>query len=119
LNPEYGDITDPETGTDLKLTYGKPAGAQFPQTKIVPRRRSSPMHDNTERASELLESVPDFDEVFAGSRKTVAEVQAILDEYLLSSDDAEENSSETKHINAKSSDAGNLVDNTFAELLAS
>ena len=119
LNPEYGDITDPETGTDLKLTYGKPAGASFPQTKIVPRRRSSPMHDSSDRCRELLESVPDFDEVFATSRKTTAEVQAILDEYLLSGDDAEENSTETTHINAKSSDTGNLVDDTFAELLAS
>ena len=33
LNPEYGDITDTETGTDLVLHYGKPPGASFPQTK--------------------------------------------------------------------------------------
>ena len=39
LNPEYGDITDTEAGTDLTLTYGKPPGASFPQTKLVPRRR--------------------------------------------------------------------------------
>ena len=42
LNPEYGDITDTETGTDLVIKYGKPPGAQFPQTTITPRRRSSP-----------------------------------------------------------------------------
>jgi hypothetical protein len=36
LNPEYGDITDVETGTDLVLKYGKPPGAQFPQTTLTP-----------------------------------------------------------------------------------
>ena len=32
LNPEYGDITDVDEGTDLTIQYGKPPGAQFPQT---------------------------------------------------------------------------------------
>ena len=32
LNPDYGDITDTDEGTDIVLQYGKPAGAQFPQT---------------------------------------------------------------------------------------
>ena len=41
LNPEYGDITDADAGTDLVLTYGKPAGATFPVTQLTPRRRSS------------------------------------------------------------------------------
>ena len=118
LNPEYGDITDAETGTDLVINYGKPAGASFPQTKITPRRRSSPLHEDAARSHELLETVPDFDEVFAGSRKTPQEVQGILDEYLLSSDDAEENSSETKKYNS-SSDNGTSVDEAFKELLAS
>ena len=46
LNPEYGDITDVETGTDLVLKYGKPPGAQFPQTSLTPRRRTSPLCDD-------------------------------------------------------------------------
>jgi len=85
LNPEYGDITDVETGTDLSLHYGKPAGAAFPQTKLVPRRRSSPLCDDAvggdERCTELLENIPDFDAIF--ERKTPAEVGALLDAYLL------------------------------------
>jgi hypothetical protein len=43
LNPEYGDITDPQEGTDLLLSYGKPAGASFPQTKLMPSRKTSAM----------------------------------------------------------------------------
>jgi hypothetical protein len=53
LNPEYGDITDVDGGTDLVITYGKPAGAQFPQTSIVPRRKSSPLTESSDTTSPL------------------------------------------------------------------
>ena len=36
LNPEYGDITDVDDGTDLTLTYGKPAGCKFSQNYTNP-----------------------------------------------------------------------------------
>ena len=58
LNPEYGDITDAETGTDLVIHYGKPAGASFPQTKITPRRRPSPLSESVEEMTQWLESIP-------------------------------------------------------------
>ena len=40
LNPDYGDITDTDDGTDLVIKYEKPAGASFPKTTITPRRRT-------------------------------------------------------------------------------
>lgn len=117
LNPEYGDITDPESGTDLVITYGKPAGASFPVTNITPRRQSSPLCvEGPEKCSELLESVPDFDKLFANSRKTVQEVQEMLDVHLLSDVDAEEVSSETTKYNSSDNEA-NSVEKAFADLL--
>ena len=119
LNPEYGDITDPEAGTDLTITYGKPTGASFPVTNITPRRRSSPLcPEGPEKCSEVLESIPDFEELFAGSRKTFAEVQSMLDEFLLGDTNPEEVSSETtKYKNSESTADGNSVDKAFADLL--
>ena len=115
LNPEYADITDPEAGIDLVLTYGKPVGASFPQTKITPRRRSSQLcDDNPERCKEILEGIPDFEELFAGSRKTFSEVQAMLDEFLLGETEVKEDSSETANTGETSS-----VDRAFADLLGS
>ena len=66
LNPEYGDITDPDSGTDLMLNYGKPAGAAFPQTKLMPSRRTSAICPDLspEACAELLESIPDFGTLF-------------------------------------------------------
>ena len=112
LNPDYGDITDVEEGTDLVLTYGKPAGAQFPQTTLTPRRRSSPLAETEETVQTYLETIPDVDTLF--DKKTSTQVQEMLDTFLAGEEDAEDNSSETtKYKSGK----GNDVDSAFNELL--
>ena len=111
LNPEYGDITDVNEGTDLVINYGKPAGAQFPQTTITPRRRPSKLSGNEGEVSTLLNSVPDYNDVF--DRKTPEQVQTMLDEFLLGEDDAEEFSTETNRYAQEKS----TVDQAFDELL--
>ena len=110
LNPEYGDITDADTGTDLLLHYGKPAGASFPQTKITPRRRPSPLAEDPSIAKEMLETIPDIPNLF--ERKTPEQVQAMLDEFLLTEESAEEVSSETTRYNTNSG-----IDKAFNDLL--
>ena len=113
LNPEYGDITDVNEGTDLVINYGKPPGAQFPQTTITPRRKPSPLTEPEEQINSALNSVPSFDDVF--ERKTAQQVQTMLDEFLLGEADAEDVSMETtKYEGAPGSSD---VDKAFAELL--
>tara|TARA_B100000963_G_scaffold360512_1_gene391671 strand:- start:258 stop:1019 length:762 start_codon:yes stop_codon:yes gene_type:complete len=84
LDPDYGDITDPEDGNDLKLMYGKQPGASYPTTDIRPRPRKSVLCDDAvggdERCAELLETVPNFETIF--ERKTTEEVRAILDGHM-------------------------------------
>tara|TARA_R110001583_G_scaffold22229_5_gene83508 strand:+ start:366 stop:1115 length:750 start_codon:yes stop_codon:yes gene_type:complete len=116
LNPEYGDITDVDDGTDLVINYGKPAGAQFPQTAITPRRKNTPLMASKEEINSMLESIPEYDQVFESARKSPDEVQNMLDEFLLNEDDAEEVSSETTKYNNNETSA---VDKAFEELLAS
>jgi len=88
LNPEYGDITDIDEGTDLTLTYGKPPGASFPKTTLTPRRRTSPLCEDIvggdEECNRLLENIPQFDNLF--TKKTKEEVQAALDSFISSLD---------------------------------
>jgi len=109
LNPEYGDISDPETGIDLVLHYEKPVGASFPETKITPRRKSSLLHEDATTAADWMENVPDFEQLFASSRKTTEEVQQILNEYLDSEDVVGDVSKPPK---------GSEVDRAFGELLS-
>ena len=119
LNPEYGDITDPETGTDLVLNYGKPAGMAFPQTKIMPSRRTSQICKDIspEECANLLDSVPDFTTVF--ERKTPEDVQRMLDEYLADDDSAEELSSETTRYgnDTTSQTSASSVESAFQDLI--
>ena len=81
LDPDYGDITDPETGTDIKLTYSVPGTpGSFPKTNLQPRRRPSVLCDDTiADCQELLDSVPDIYGLF--DRKTPEQIQECLDGY--------------------------------------
>jgi hypothetical protein len=124
LNPEYGDITDPETGTDLVLHYGKPAGASFPQTKLTPRRRPSVLCDDAvggpDRCAELLDSVPDFNGLF--ERKSPTEVGAMLDSFLLGDEGSESTSTETTKYGSDNTTetpppTTSTVDRAFDELM--
>ena len=114
LNPEYGDITDTELGTDLVIKYGKPAGAQFPQTTITPRRRSSPLCEDSmggsEMCAEWLENIPEFDGLF--TRKTPAEIQGMLDEWLAGEDSAGDDV-----VKYDSTGTTTSVDSAFKELM--
>ena len=112
LNPDYGDITDTDEGTDLVIKYGKPPGAQFPQTSITPRRKTSKLFEDEAKVADALSTIPDFDTVF--EKKTPQEVQGMLDEFIasqLNDDDAEELSAESHKY------GGDSVDSKFDELL--
>jgi len=122
LNPDYGDITDPDTGTDLVIKYGKPPGASFPQTNITPRRRPSPLcGDNLELASQWVSSVPDFDAAFADSRKTPAEVGRMLDEWLAGEAEASDGRETERYGSSQSSQDSNPFQesNTTSSIVSS
>jgi len=118
LNPDYGDITDPEAGTDLVIKYDKPAGASYPKTDITPRRRPSLLSEEETNTSDWLDSIPNFDELF--ERKTAAEVGTLLDEFLSTDQSAESQSSETTKYASGPTATGtqpSSVEDAFNELL--
>lgn len=114
LDPDYGDITDPETGTDIKLTYTLASGpGAFPKTALQPRRRPSILcDDSVADCQELIDSVPVIDNLF--DRKSADEVQTLLDGYLSSDSSAESSSNET-HRGRKQT--GEDVDKAFAAFM--
>ena len=85
LNPDYGDITDVDAGVDFTLTYTLPKSkGAFPQTNLVPKRKSSALAKNKGAIKEMLESVPEIHTLF--QRKSPADVKAILESFLNPSD---------------------------------
>jgi len=93
LDPDYGDITDPEAGTDIVLNYDVPGTpGSFPKTTLKPRRRPSVLCDDAVAdCATLLESVPDFSTLF--DEKTTQELEVILSDYLAGSTSASDDDS--------------------------
>ena len=106
LNPEYGDITDVDDGTDLTLAYGKPPGANFPKTTLTPRRRTSPLCDEAvggdEECTRLLDNIPNFDNLFVV--KSEAEVQAVFDDFIASLETSADEGSGTQLVSEETPD---------------
>ena len=115
LDPEYGDITDIQEGTDIALTYTKPTkpGA-FPQTNLKMRRNTSSLLKDPEAIPGILDRMPDFDSLF--ERLSTAQVDAILEEQLSGDSSAEDRSSETTRYNAPAGKSD--VDRAFDELMS-
>ena len=105
LDPDYGDITDPETGTDLVLNYNVPGTpGSFPKTQLKPRRRPSVLCDDAiASCEELLESVPDIEAQF--TKLSSEDIQALMDEFLSSDSSSESSSSETTKYNKSKVDS--------------
>lgn len=110
LDPDYGDITDIEAGTDIVLNYDVPGTpGSFPKTTLKPRRRPSVLcDDDVADCESLLESIPDIGSQF--DRKSTADVQALLNE-ALSADGSEGKTSETHKYGEK-----DAVDAAFDKL---
>ena len=99
FDPEYGDFTDIQEGTDITLTYtghpppsstwkpGAPPGIHwvnqsgaYPQTSLKMHRNTSPLLEDKDAIPALLDRMPDFDSLF--ERLSPEQVNAILDEQL-------------------------------------
>ena len=119
LDPDYGDITDPEDGNDLKLMYGKQPGASYPTTDIRPRPRKSVLCDDAvggdERCAELLETVPNLETIF--ERKTTEEVRAILDGHMSGEDTPDREIARGGNNNSPVKQQQDAVSAAFDELL--
>ena len=77
------------------------------------RRNTSPLIEDVDAISPLLDRMPDFDSLF--ERLTPEQIDAILDEQLASDGSAESRSSQTTKYGGEKKDT---VDRAFDELLA-
>jgi len=63
---DYGDITDPSTGTDLVIVFQTPeeAGNNFGKTSIRAKRNASPLADSEKLTAKYLEEQKEITEIF-------------------------------------------------------
>jgi len=87
LDEDYGDITDPTTGRDIKVTCAKQAGQQWAMTEVVPRGKTTPLSKTKKQSKEWMTNIPDMTGMF--QCKTYAELSTIVNNWLNGEDDNE------------------------------
>jgi hypothetical protein len=81
VDSDYGDLTHPAEGFDLKVSFTKEKGRMYQTTNVTPRPRSSALHDDANTVKKLLESVPNLDEIYKPESYEV--IKAHLDRWAM------------------------------------
>ena len=124
LDEDYGDITDPKTGRDIKVICSKPPGQQWAKTEILPRGRSTKLSDDTKQAKEWMTNIPDIKGIF--KTKSYDELSKIVNDWLNGDNEDDEG---TEKFGATSDDddtpksggggkSYNDLDDAFADLMS-
>jgi hypothetical protein len=80
LDEEVGDILDPNSGFDLKITISKAPGKQFNDTMVDPARRPSKLHEDSGTSQKWVDSIPNLDDMYR--LKSTQEIEAVLNNWL-------------------------------------
>ena len=80
LDEDYGDITDPEDGRDVKVVCTKAPGRQWATTEVRPRGKQSPLNESTAKVNEYTSGIPSLDEMY--TCKSYEELEKIVNDWL-------------------------------------
>ena len=123
LDPDYGDITDPHEGFDIKVTVSKQAGKMYATTDVMPRPKQTAL-GTKKQIKEWTENIPDLDDVF--QMKSYEQRESIINAWLNGDDvdDNEDNVVETSTVKtntsktskSKEAESFDKIDDAFADL---
>ena len=122
LDEDYGDITDPETGRDVKVICTKMPGRMWATTEVRPRGKQSHLNENKKQAQEWITQIPDLDDIY--KCKSYEELEKIVNDWLNDDQDSygTEHHSATTTVQASaakedtSSSKYKSLDEAFADL---
>ena len=80
LDEDYGDITDPSEGRDVKVTCVKPPGRMWATTEVRPRGKQSDLSSDTTQAKGWIDGIPSLDEMY--TCKTYEELEKLVNDWL-------------------------------------
>jgi len=124
LDEDYGDITDPLSGRDIKVVCTKPPGKKYAMTDVMPRGKATKLSTNSKQSTEWLENIPSVEDLY--TLKSYDEITTILENWI-NGDEASVSSEGTEHPTSASTgtssdstdDTGNYnsLDDAFADLM--
>jgi len=80
LDEDFGDITDPREGRDVKVRCHKPQGKKYTETEVQPRGKSSPLSPSTDTIKLWLANIPDTSTMF--TPKSSDELTKIINDWI-------------------------------------
>ena len=120
LDEDYGDITDPTEGRDVKVVCTKAPGRMWASTEVRPRGKQSQLSESADQSKQWLDAIPDLDEMY--TCKTYEELEKIVNDWLngdeTSSDGLEHQSSSSSSDNTSTGETKKYksLDDAFADL---
>ena len=90
LDEDYGDITDPFEGRDVRVNCFKTPGKMWATTEVRLRGKVTPLSEDDKKAKNWMDNIPNLDDMF--ELKSYEELENIVNAWLEGSD--EESSSE-------------------------
>jgi hypothetical protein len=120
LDEDYGDITDPTTGRDIKVLCSKQPGKKWAMTEVRPRGKQSHLSSDSDQAKGWLDNIPNLDDVY--QCKSYDELSKIINDWLNDGDEGETQSTGTQHrstsnTDKKTSSGYSSLDDAFADLM--
>ena len=122
LDEDYGDITDPLEGRDIKVVCSKQPGKKWAMTEVRPRGKQSLLSEAPDQTKEWMSNIPNMDDLY--ECKSYDELSKIVNDWLgegeseydSGASSASTASSETNNTEQKSTGYTN-IDDAFAELM--
>lgn len=106
LDEDYGDITDPEDGRDVKVICTKAPGRMWATTEVRPRGKSSPLSSDSKQTQNWTNNIPDLSDMF--ELKSYDELEKIVNDWI----NGEDSDSSTGTESATSSSSNTTSNNT-------
>lgn len=91
LDEDYGDITDPSEGRDVKVICTKNPGQMWTTTEVRPRGKETPLSEDQAQTKNWMDNIPNVNDLF--ELKSYEELERIINTWL--NEDEEESSKET------------------------
>jgi hypothetical protein len=79
-NEDYGDVTDPIEGRDIKVQMVKMPGKQYADTKVTPRVKTEPLSRDPSLVKKWMESIPVVDEI--ADLKSYEDIEKMVNDWI-------------------------------------
>jgi hypothetical protein len=93
LDEDYGDITDPLEGRDVKVTCTKAPGRMWATTTVRPRGKATPLNTDATTVKEWTTNIPSLDDLY--TLKSYDELEKVVNDWLNGVDESEDSPSGT------------------------